>query len=459
MSGHPCHPARRYGGIARDASGATAAWRPISRRALLHSRWRALLGTASSRPRRRASRTSTRARPSRSSSATASAAATTSMARLLARHLGKHIPGQPTVVPQNMPGAGSLQRGQLSSTRGAEGRHRHRHLRAQHGGRAAARRGARSTAPSSPGSAASPTTSSLCVTWHTSPIKTWDDMLDQAVHDRRRGRRRRSGHLRAALQERVRRQAQAGHRLSGHQRRRARHGARRGRRPVRPVLEHREERAIRDWLTDKKINILVQAGLQEGAGPARRAARRSISPRPPEQTQIVKLVLASQEMARPFAAPPGMPADRKAALIAAFDETMKDPDFLAEAKKLEAGRQSGQRAARSTPCWRRSTRRRRSVIAKAAKADGGMSSAFRRNAGAIDDMAGLIGSRIPRLEDDALLRGRGRFVDDIVAAGRAACGLRAQPASACADPRGRQRARRWRCRACMRCSRSTISRR
>jgi len=39
-------------------------------------------------------------------------------------------------------------------------------------------------------------------------------------------------------------------------------------------------------------------------------------------------------MARPFAAPPGIPADRKAALIAAFDATMKDPAFLAEAKRL-----------------------------------------------------------------------------------------------------------------------------
>ena len=39
-------------------------------------------------------------------------------------------------------------------------------------------------------------------------------------------------------------------------------------------------------------------------------------------------------MARPFAAPPGIPADRKAALIAAFEATMKDPEFLAEAQKL-----------------------------------------------------------------------------------------------------------------------------
>jgi tripartite-type tricarboxylate transporter receptor subunit TctC len=39
-------------------------------------------------------------------------------------------------------------------------------------------------------------------------------------------------------------------------------------------------------------------------------------------------------MARPFAAPPGIPADRRAALIAAFERTTADPDFLAEAERL-----------------------------------------------------------------------------------------------------------------------------
>ncbi len=55
-------------------------------------------------------------------------------------------------------------------------------------------------------------------------------------------------------------------------------------------------------------------------------------------------------MARPFAAPPGIPADRKAALIAAFNDTMKDPDFLAEAKKLDDRRRPGQRRRRSMKC-------------------------------------------------------------------------------------------------------------
>ena len=40
-------------------------------------------------------------------------------------------------------------------------------------------------------------------------------------------------------------------------------------------------------------------------------------------------------MARPYAAPPGLPAARQRALRDAFDATMKDPAFLAEAKQTD----------------------------------------------------------------------------------------------------------------------------
>ena len=87
-------------------------------------------------------------------------------------------------------------------------------------------------------------------------------------------------------------------------------------------------------MRDKKINILVQASFKKQPETGRRAARhRSDEGR--EKLQILKLFLGAQEMARPFAAPPGIPEDRKAALIAAFDATMKDPEFLAEAKRLD----------------------------------------------------------------------------------------------------------------------------
>jgi tripartite-type tricarboxylate transporter receptor subunit TctC len=48
--------------------------------------------------------------------------------------------------------------------------------------------------------------------------------------------------------------------------------------------------------------------------------------------QAIELIVSPNLFARPFAAPPGVPADRLAALRKAFDETVTDPDYLAEAK-------------------------------------------------------------------------------------------------------------------------------
>ena len=53
----------------------------------------------------------------------------------------------------------------------------------------------------------------------------------------------------------------------------------------------------------------------------------------PEQKQMLQLVLAPQKMGRPFMGPPGIPADRLEALRKAFADTMKDPLFLDEAEK------------------------------------------------------------------------------------------------------------------------------
>jgi tripartite-type tricarboxylate transporter receptor subunit TctC len=54
-----------------------------------------------------------------------------------------------------------------------------------------------------------------------------------------------------------------------------------------------------------------------------------------EEKQIFELMYARESYGRLFAAPPDVPADRVKALQAAFVETMKDPAFLAEAEKLK----------------------------------------------------------------------------------------------------------------------------
>jgi tripartite-type tricarboxylate transporter receptor subunit TctC len=55
----------------------------------------------------------------------------------------------------------------------------------------------------------------------------------------------------------------------------------------------------------------------------------------PKQKAALKLIFSRQVIARPFAAPPGLPPERVKALRDAFDATMKDPDFLAEMKRLD----------------------------------------------------------------------------------------------------------------------------
>ena len=54
-----------------------------------------------------------------------------------------------------------------------------------------------------------------------------------------------------------------------------------------------------------------------------------------DQRAILKLVFSRQEFAWPFAAPPDIPADRAQALRDAFAATLKDPEFLEDAKKIQ----------------------------------------------------------------------------------------------------------------------------
>src|SRR3954451_18946721 len=55
----------------------------------------------------------------------------------------------------------------------------------------------------------------------------------------------------------------------------------------------------------------------------------------PDQKTALKLIMSRQTMARPYVAPPGIPADRVAALRSAFEATTKDPAFLADAKRQD----------------------------------------------------------------------------------------------------------------------------
>jgi hypothetical protein len=87
-----------------------------------------------------------------------------------------------------------------------------------------------------------------------------------------------------------------------------------------------------NWVSDKQIIVPLQLGLQKH--PDLDAPMAFDLAKDEESQQIMRLILGSQEMARPFVAPPGVPAERLAALRKAFEDTVKDKDFLAEAQKM-----------------------------------------------------------------------------------------------------------------------------
>jgi tripartite-type tricarboxylate transporter receptor subunit TctC len=88
-----------------------------------------------------------------------------------------------------------------------------------------------------------------------------------------------------------------------------------------------------NWLTEGKIRIPVQFGFAPHPDLPHVPTALSLATTD-QQRQALAIVFARQEYGRPFFVPPGVPAARVAALRRAFDATMKDPDFLAEAAKL-----------------------------------------------------------------------------------------------------------------------------
>jgi tripartite-type tricarboxylate transporter receptor subunit TctC len=83
-------------------------------------------------------------------------------------------------------------------------------------------------------------------------------------------------------------------------------------------------------VTDGKVNILVQIALKKNPALAGVPFVMDYA-KGEEDRQVLRLVFGWLDLERPLAAPPGTPADRVRALRLAFDETMKDPALLAEA--------------------------------------------------------------------------------------------------------------------------------
>ena len=91
-----------------------------------------------------------------------------------------------------------------------------------------------------------------------------------------------------------------------------------------------------DWLRDKTVNIIVQFALTRhpelpDIPTAVELARNE------DERQVLAAIMNASEVGTAFFTSPGIPGDRLTALRRAFDQTMTDPEFLAEAERVRLG--------------------------------------------------------------------------------------------------------------------------
>lgn len=86
-----------------------------------------------------------------------------------------------------------------------------------------------------------------------------------------------------------------------------------------------------DWVRDKKVNLLFHTGVDPVAAVPDVPRIRNLIETPTDRSAL-EFLLGREIMGRPFLAPPGIPADRAAALRTAFAETLRDPAFQQDAE-------------------------------------------------------------------------------------------------------------------------------
>ena len=252
-------------------------------------------------------------------------------ARLLGRHIGKHIPGNPSIVPQNMPGAGGLKATQyLYGVAPKDGTVFGTVARGQP--LTPLLLGDKSFDPLKLTWIGSVTDeASLCLSWGTSKAKTFADLLDKETLFGGEGQGADPDLFATALNRVFGARIKV---ITGyHSTRELTLGMERG--EIEGVCGISASTLVSqrpDWVKGDKVNLLAQMAPRKdkrfGAVPLITDFATN-----DEQRQVIKLIIAGQAIARPFFAPPGIPDERKVALRAAFDGTMIDPEFRADAER------------------------------------------------------------------------------------------------------------------------------
>jgi len=252
-------------------------------------------------------------------------------ARLLARHLDKYVAGRPAIVLQNMPGAAGM-----LATNWAYS------VAPKDGSVLLATYNALIPEPlfGNPAVQFDPLKfewigsigkqQNICVTWHTNPIKTIDQAIGHNLTVSSTGATGFSATMGLVLNALIGTKIKV---VLGYATNEARLAVERGETDGICGLSWSTLKASNpDWIQNKRLNVLVQTGskahFELPGTPLLIDLVKSETDK-----KVVDLISFSEDMGRPFVMPPGTPANMVQAVRRGFDATMKDPDFLEDARK------------------------------------------------------------------------------------------------------------------------------
>ena len=257
------------------------------------------------------------------------------LGRLLARHLGKHIPGKPNLVPKNMPGAGSFlavntifnvspKDGSVIGI-GAPTMPLDEKLGTQ---------GVRFKTAEMNWIGRLDSLINIVFLWKTSPVKTFADA--QNIQSTLSGTGVGSTvSIYPTVMNNVfgtKFKLVMGYKGSNE----AMLAVERGEVEGHSTSWTAVKVAHPDWIRDKSISILAQFSLTRHAELPDVPTAVDLA-RNDEERAILSAIMNAAEVGTAFFTTPGVPADRLTALRRAFDAAMKDPELLADAQKLKVG--------------------------------------------------------------------------------------------------------------------------
>ena len=252
--------------------------------------------------------------------------------RLVARHIGKFIPGHPTAVPQNMTGAtGLVMANYLYRVAAKDGTYMALIQNGLPTFQAVGKQGVQFDARQFQWIGSLARTVETMIAWKTTGVKTLEDARNKEVIIGSIGSSGLTYMYPVMLNELAGTKFKmvTGYPGSGALNLAMERGEVEGRNNSWGSIKANKS----DWIANKDIAVLVYSGATQSDLPGVPRLEEVI--RNPEDRQVARVVTTGNRLGHPFAVAPGVPEERVAALRAAFLAMTKDPDFIKEANASE----------------------------------------------------------------------------------------------------------------------------